>query len=84
MLSEKRNNLIGQITPLPNTVPIHVLFVVVVPLIDINSANSKEPHEHVETIGALRALGHRKLVRHLETSSVTASVLPIGLPDEVD
>ena len=61
-----------------------MFFVVVVSLIDIDRANTKELHEHVETFDAFRALRHRKLMCHLETSFVTLSIASIGLTDKVD
>jgi len=84
VLHEKRNDRLNQIDPLPHAVPIHVLFVVVVSFIDIDSANTKELFKHVETIDASRALSHRKLMCHLETSLVTLPLIAVGLFDEVD
>ncbi len=49
---EERNYGFDQILPCSNAVPIHMLFVVVISPIDIDSANLKELHEHVETIDA--------------------------------
>jgi hypothetical protein len=58
--------------------------VIVVPLIDVNGADTKEPLKHVETIDALRALCHRKLVRHLESGCVAPPTRSVGLTNEVD
>jgi hypothetical protein len=52
ILIEERNYGLHQILPCSNTVPIHMLFVVVISSIDIDSANPKELHEQVETIDA--------------------------------
>ena len=81
---EEWNDRPIQITPLPNTVPVHMLFVVVVSLIDVDVANSKELHEHVEDLDALRALRHRKLMSHLKTRFVTPPIVSMRLPDKVD
>jgi hypothetical protein len=52
ILIEEWNYGFDQIIPSSNAVPIHMLFVVVISSIDIDSANPKEPHEQVETINA--------------------------------
>jgi hypothetical protein len=52
ILIEERNYGFHQILPCSNTVPIHMLFVVVISSIDIDSANPKELHEQLETIDA--------------------------------
>jgi len=52
ILIEERNYGLHQNLPCSNTVPIHMLFVVVISSIDIDSANPKELHEQVETIDA--------------------------------
>jgi hypothetical protein len=80
---KERDDCSEQFTPLPNAIPIQMFFVVVVALIDINGANTKELHEHVKTLDASRALGHRKLMCHLEASLVTLSIDSIGLTNEV-
>ena len=67
---KERNDGLNQFFPAPNTVPIQMFFVVVIPLVDIDVANTKEPHEEVETLDARRALGHRKLMCHLEAGFV--------------
>jgi len=81
---EERDDRLNQIIPLTNTVPMHMLFVVVVPSIDIDVAYAKELHEHLETRQASNPLRHRKLMRHLETSLVTPSIGTMRLPNEVD
>jgi len=52
ILIEERNYGFHQIVPCSNAVSIHMLFVVVVSPIDIDSANTKELHEQVETVDA--------------------------------
>ena len=49
---EERDDGLHQFFPSSNTVPIHMLFVVVVSLVDIDIANTKELHEQVETFDA--------------------------------
>jgi hypothetical protein len=49
---KERNNGLHQFSPSSNTVPIHMFFVVVVSLVDIDIANTKELHEQVETFDA--------------------------------
>jgi hypothetical protein len=49
---EERDYGFHQIISRPNTVSIHMLFVIVVSPIDIDSANTKELHEQVETVDA--------------------------------
>jgi hypothetical protein len=46
------NDGLHQFVPSPNTVPIHMFFVVVVSLVDIDIANTKERHEQVEAFDA--------------------------------
>ena len=84
ILFEERDDRLNQITPFSHTVPMHVFLVVVVSPIEINRANPKKPHEHVETADAPRALRHRKLMCHLETGRVPLSIVSIGLTDKVD
>src|SRR5271169_4120788 len=52
---KERNDGFNQFLPRSNTVPIHMLFMVVVSLIYIDTANTKELHEEVETFDAGRA-----------------------------
>ena len=49
---KERNDGLNQVFPSSNTVPIHMFFVVVVSLVDIDIANTKELHEQVETFDA--------------------------------
>ena len=49
---EERDDGLHQFFPSSNTVPIHMFFVVVVSLVDIDIANTKELHEQVETFDA--------------------------------
>jgi hypothetical protein len=84
ILFEKRNDRLNQITPLSHTVPMHMFLVIVVPPIDVDVANSKELHEHVETLQALLALCHRELMRHLESGFITSSIKSLRLSNEVD
>ena len=49
---KERNDGLYQFFPSSNAVPIHMFFVVVVSLVDIDIANTKELHEHMETIDA--------------------------------
>jgi len=81
---KERNDGFHQLFPSSNTVPIHMFFVVVVSLVDIDIANTKELHEQVETFDARRALGHRKLMCHLEASFVPSSIMSMRLTNEVD
>ena len=84
ILIKERNDGLYQFFPSSNAVPIHMLFVVVVSPIDIDGANTKELHEQVETVDARRALGHRKLMCHLEAGLVPSSILSMRLTNEVD
>ena len=81
---KERNDGLYQLFPSSNTVPIHMFFVVVVSLVDIDIANTKELHEQVETIDARRALSHRKLMCHLEAGFVPTSIISMRLTNEVD
>jgi hypothetical protein len=83
ILLKERNYGFHQIAPRSNAVPIHMLFVVVVSPIDIDSANTKELREQVETVDARRALSHRKLMCHLEASFVAPSIVSMRLTDQV-
>lgn len=62
----------------------HMFFVVVIASIDVDVTNTKELHEIAETAQALSTLGHRELMRHLETSLVTPPIVSVRLSDEVD
>jgi hypothetical protein len=69
--------------------PIHdvltkVLAMVVVPPIDVQSTDSKESAEILETSAAALTLRHDKPVRHLISGSVTSAPCPVWLPDEAD
>jgi hypothetical protein len=81
---KKRNDRLNEIAPLSHTISVHVFLVVVVSLVDADTTNPKELHEHVKTIDAFRALRHRKLMCHLETSFVTSPIASMRLTDEVD
>jgi hypothetical protein len=61
-----------------------MLFVVVISLIDIDIANTKELHEQVKTFDAGCALSHRKLMCHLEAGLVAPTILSMRLTNEVD
>jgi hypothetical protein len=84
ILFKERNDGLHQIFPSSNTVPIQVLFVVVISLVDIDIANTKELHEQMETVNARRALSHRKLMCHLEAGFVAFSIVSMRLANEVD
>lgn len=84
ILLEERDNLLSQVNPLPNSESMHVFFVVVISLVDVDLTHTEEPPEHVKARDALRTLCHRKLMRHLETSSIAPSIVPMRLTDEVD
>lgn len=81
---EERNDGLYQLFPRSNTVSIQVLLVVVVSIVDIDVANTKELFEQVETFDARSALGHRKLVCHLEAGFVASPILSMRLTNEVD
>jgi hypothetical protein len=81
---KERNDGLHQLFPSSNTVPIQMFFVVVVSLVDIDVANTKELHEQVETFDAGRALSHRKLMCHLEAGSVASPIVSMRLTNEVD
>jgi hypothetical protein len=81
---KERNYGFHQIIPCSDTVPIHMLFVVVVSPIDIDGANTKELHEQVETVDARRALSHRKLMCHLEAGFVPSPIVSVRLTNQVD
>jgi len=67
-----------------DTVPIHMLFVVVISPIDIDGANTKELHEQVEAVDAGRALSHRELMCHLEAGFVPSPIVSMRLTNQVD
>ena len=49
---KERDDGLHQLFPRSNTVPIQMFFVVVVSLVDIDIANTKELHEQVKTFNA--------------------------------
>ena len=61
-----------------------MFFVVVLPGIHQDLTNPKEFAELVQTRNALRTLCHRKLMRHLETSSVALAICSLRLANEAD
>jgi hypothetical protein len=81
---KERDDGLHQLFPRSNTVPIQMFFVVVVSLVEIDIATTKELHEQVETVDARRALGHRKLMCHLEAGFVPSSILSMRLTNKVD
>jgi hypothetical protein len=84
ILFKERNDGFSQFLPCSNTVPMHMFFMVVVSFIDIDTANTKELHEEMETFDAGRALSHRKLVCHLESGFIPSPIVSMRLTNEVD
>jgi hypothetical protein len=81
---EKWNNRPKKITPFRNDEHIQIFFVLVQSTIYVDAANTKEVLEHVETVDALRALCHHKLMRHLEACSVPSAICSLRLSHDVD
>jgi hypothetical protein len=81
---EERNDRLKEILPTPNHVSIQVLAMVVVPPVRQHLSHPEKRLELAKTLGALRALRHSKLVRHLITGPVAAPTRPVILPDKAD
>ena len=62
----------------------HMLAVIVVPLVAVDTAYPKEAFELLQTGQATGTLGHNKPRSHLKAESVAASARPIALSDEAD
>jgi hypothetical protein len=58
--------------------------VVVVPVITVQTSYSEELLHRSQGLDALRALGHYKLMRHLEPGSIASSIRSMRLSHEVD
>ena len=82
MLFEERDDRRNQIPSPAHHVAVQVLPVVVVAPIGDHASHTEEGHEVVETRDALRALRHRKLMRHLIAGFVALTARPAGLPDK--
>ena len=57
---------------------------IIVSTVHEDPTDTKELLEHVQTLGAFRALGHHKLVRDLISSLVASPPSAVGLANEVD
>ena len=71
---KERNDRFDQIAPLRNNELIQMFFVVVVSLIAIHTPHTEVLLHHLQTLDALRALSHHKLMRHLEASFIASSI----------
>lgn len=81
---KERNDLFKKIAPPADDELIQIFFVVVVSTIAVQTSNSEVLLHHCETFGALRALCHHKLMRHLETGLVASAGCAMRLPPEMD
>lgn len=61
-----------------------MLFVVVVPAIAVQTSHAEVLLHHFEALDALRALRDHKLMRDLETGSITSPIWSMRLPPELD
>src|SRR5215472_5125724 len=61
-----------------------MLFVVVVPAVLVNLADTKEPLKHVQALDALGTLSYCKRVTHLESGSISPPLWSVRLSHEVD
>jgi hypothetical protein len=81
---KKWNDRSDQIISSRNAESIQVLFMVVVPPIEINISHIEELPEHVETLDASRTLCHCKLMRHLMPGLITSTTWSMRLSHEMD
>ena len=84
MLSEERDHRLQQVHLLTHDVPKQVLAMIVVSTVRDDLSDAKELMQLVETLDALRALGHRELMSYLITELVAGASGPVVLPDETD
>ena len=82
ILTEERYYRLYKIRTLVYAVLTKVLFMVVVPLVDEDSASAEESLEFFKRAHAPRALRHNKPMDHLIAGSVAFPARPILLPDK--
>jgi hypothetical protein len=84
VLLKKWNDRFDQIISSRNAESIQILFMVVVPSVEINIPYPEESLEHVKALDASRTLCHCKLMRHLISGLVTPTTMSMRLSHEVD
>jgi hypothetical protein len=84
VLMKEWNNRPKKITPFRNNELIQMFSVIVESVITVDATRTEELLHHVQTLDALRALRHHKLMRYLETSFITPAIWSLGLSHDVD
>jgi hypothetical protein len=81
---KKWNDRFDQIISSRNAESIQILFMVVVPPVEINVSHTEESLEHVKTLDASRTLCHSKLMRHLISGLIASTTWSMRLTHEMD
>lgn len=81
---EERDHRLHQRASIGNDVLTEVLTVVVMPLVDHETADAEEPLEFLQTSDATDPLRHGKPMRHLIAGHVALAVCSAWLPSEAD
>ena len=84
VLLKKWNDRFDQIISSRNAESVQILFMVVVPSVEMNIPYPEESLEHVETLDASRTLCHCKLMRHLIPGLITSTTCSMRLSHEMD
>jgi hypothetical protein len=84
MLPEERNDHLQQIPAPSHDVAVEVLFVVVMPGVNEDLADSEEFTNLLQAVETFRSLRDCEFVAHLETGSIPSPSRAIGLSHEPD
>jgi hypothetical protein len=84
-ISQKEwNNHTPEIASLPHAVPLQILFVIVVPSIDVNLSDSEVVSHHVQAVDTFCSLNHGKLMGDLVARRVPLPFRAIRLSNKID
>ena len=81
MLLEERHDDLLKFSRFPDTEPKNVLLMVVVAPVDVYRADTEEIREHVKAVDTSRALSYRKLMRKLNSRSISLAAHSVRLSD---
>lgn len=84
MFLEERYDDLLEFRTFPDAEPINVLFMVVVAPVDVYRADTEEIREQMQALDTLRTLSHCKLVRKLNSGSISLATRSVRLSDEID
>ena len=78
------NDRFQKIASLAYNILVEMLFVIVVSVIAMQTTYAEVSLHHLQTLNAFCALSYNKLMRYLESRSVTSPFFSMGLLDDVD